>query len=67
MVAKAFPPSVRDPVEPVPACSSDTPPASAIVTGPALDIFISVITVPIGNATEELAGIVHVRAVVVVL
>ena len=54
---------VREPVEPVPAMTSVSV-VIAIVMLPAALSLTNVTAVPIGKATELLAGIVHVRAVV---
>ena len=54
---------VREPVVPAPASLSVSV-VIAIVMLPAEILFTKVIAVPIGKATEELAGIVQVRAVV---
>ena len=55
--------SVRDPVDPAPA-NTRVSVVIDIVRVPALVSFINVTAVPIGNATDALAGIVQIRAVV---
>lgn len=62
-VATPFAARVRDHVVHAPA-STRVSVVIAIVITPADVSFTNVIAVPIGNATEAFAGIVHTRAVV---
>lgn len=56
--------SVRDPVLPAAPTNTSVSVVIEIVNAPADISFSNVMIVPIGYATEEFAGIVHVRAVV---
>lgn len=62
-VATAGAVRLREPVEPEPARISVSEVILSVI-GPALSPLMNVIVVPIGNATEALAGIVQARAVV---
>jgi len=55
---------VREPVEPLPANTITSGLAIVMMIDPAPRSLVKVSVVPIGYATDELAGIVHVRAVV---